>query len=501
MLALALTALLAASPPSSASLEQQASQHVLREFERVGRRHPQADPALTQAARRLAQEALHQSPSGAVEQLALTEAISDAGGADPHPRVYVIRAWEREHALWTVQERKDFSQEPASHLGVGAAVYGERAALVVLLSERKATLQGFPRMQPKAGTAQTLCGELLPPLRQAELYVTLPDGRVDRPALSRDAGTTFCARLRFGSPGRYTVEVVGKGPRGPEVTSLFLVDVGGRQRGERELLVEPGTVEEAREAVLARINALRRAHHLKPLERDEALTGVAQAYSERMAREGFFAHVAPDGSDLRGRLSAAGLEARTSGENLGLAAGPLAAHFGIEHSPGHRNNLLNAPFTRAGIGVAYQQVAGREQAIVTEVFSTGPTLAAPEENPLEEAYRALAAHRASRGLPPLKRNPVLEELARDHVKRALAQDRPQVELPDSKLHDRVFAALEQARSAAVDLYVAESPSQLPESRSLGDRQNTLVGVGVLRGDSQKYGKGLYWTVVIYAAPR
>jgi len=34
MLALALGALLAAAPPSSASLEQQASQHVLREFER-----------------------------------------------------------------------------------------------------------------------------------------------------------------------------------------------------------------------------------------------------------------------------------------------------------------------------------------------------------------------------------------------------------------------------------------------------------------------------------
>ena len=154
--------------------------------------------------------------------------------------------------------------------------------------------------------------------------------------------------------GRYTVELVGRGARGPEVVALFVVDVGGGappREEPREALVEPTTVEEARTAVLARINALRLAHKLPQLYPDPGLTRVAQAYSERMAREGFFAHVAPDGSDLRGRLSAAGIRYRTSGENLGLASGPLAAHQGIELSPGHRGNLLGAQFTLAGLGV------------------------------------------------------------------------------------------------------------------------------------------------------
>lgn len=370
MLALALSVLLAASP-SPTAMEQQASRHVLQEFERVGRRVPQADPSLTQAARRLAREALDDSPSGAVELLALTEAVSDAGGADPTPRSYVVRASVREHAVGTLLDRKDLNQEPASHVGVGVAVDGERAAIVVLLAERKATLQRFPRALDKPGTGQSLCGQLEPPLRGSEVYVTLPDGRVERPPLTRESGPSFCTRLLFPSEGRYTVELLGRSERGPEVASLFLVDVGEtRAKGEHERIVEPTTVEDAREAVLSRINALRRAHGVQPLALDDTLNGVAQAYSDRMAREGFFAHVAPDGSDLRGRLTAAGSQYRTAGENLGMASGPLAAHFGIEHSPGHRNNLLGTQFTHAGLGVTFQKVDGRNQALLTEVFST-----------------------------------------------------------------------------------------------------------------------------------
>jgi uncharacterized protein YkwD len=502
MLALALSVLLAASP-SPTAMEQQASRHVSQEFERVGRRVPQADPALTQAARRLAREALDDSPSGAVELLALTEAVSDAGGADPSPRSYVVRASVREHAVGTLLDRKDLNQEPASHVGVGVAVDGERAALVVLLAERKATLQRFPRTFDKPATGQSLCGQLEQPLRWSEVYVTLPDGRVERPPLTRESGPSFCTRLLFPSEGRYTVELIGRGPRGPEVAALFLVDVGtSHARDKRERIVEPTTVEDAREAVLARINALRRVHGVQPLALDDTLNGVAQAYSDRMAREGFFAHVAPDGSDLRGRLTAAGSQYRTAGENLGMASGPVSAHFGIEHSPGHRNNLLGTQFTHAGIGVTFQKVDGRDQALITEVFSSTVTpAAAAAKDPREEAYQALATHRASRGLPPLERNPALERIALDHARLALQLDQPRVQLPGSKVHDRVFSTLESTKSASVDFYVAESPSLLPDSKGLGDRKNTQVGVGAVRGDSRTYGPGQYWMVIIYAATR
>ena len=74
------------------------------------------------------------------------------------------------------------------------------------------------------------------------------------------------------------------------------------------------------------------------------------AYAKRMAYELFFAHVAPDGTDVRARLKAASYRYQSAGENLGMASGPLAAHFGIEHSPGHRRNLMEPCYTVAGVG-------------------------------------------------------------------------------------------------------------------------------------------------------
>jgi uncharacterized protein YkwD len=501
MLTLALTALVAAAPLTPESMERQAATHVLREFERVGRRAPVQDPALTEAARRLAREALGPHlPTGAPDLHSLTLAVSDSGAADPSPRSFVIRAWAHAHAIEAFLARQDFNNEPATHFGVGVVTAGNRAALMLLLTERKATLQRFPRNFPRPVATQTLCGELVPPLSGAELYVTQPDGDVERVPLSLDAGPRFCSRLKFPKAGGYTVEVIGRGARGPEVAALFFVDVGGpRQRGEAEPVSEPTTVPEARQAILARINSLRQAHGLRVLSPDTSLDNVAQAYSERMAREGFFAHVAPDGSDLRGRLAGAGPAYRSAGENLGMASGPLAAHFGIEHSPGHRKNLLAPQFTHVGIGVAFQTVDGRPQAIVTEVFSAAGMAATAD--PLAEAYKALRAKRTQFKLRPLERSGVLEQIAMEHVRKALEQDTPKASLPDSKIHDRVFAALQDVKSAAVDFYVTEDPTTVPESKSLLDARNTKVGVGAIRGDSPTFGKGKYWVVVIYTTPR
>jgi uncharacterized protein YkwD len=234
------------------------------------------------------------------------------------------------------------------------------------------------------------------------------------------------------------------------------------------------------------------------LSEDGAVTRVAQAYSERMAREGFFAHVAPDGTNVGRRLSAQGYQFRAAGENLGLASGPLSAHFGIEHSPGHRRNLLDPQYSRVGIGIATRDDGGGEQVIVTEVL-VDPARAS--EHPLEDAYATLAERRAAMKLPSLARSEVLERLALDHARRALEEDDPKGSLPGSKLHERVFAALDEVGTASVDVFIADSPSLIADSRALRDPGNRMVGVGAVRGDSERFGKGRYWIVVIYASPR
>jgi hypothetical protein len=120
-------------------------------------------------------------------------------------------------------------------------------------------------------------------------------------------------------------------------------------------------------------------------------------------------------------------------------------------------------------------------------------------NPAEAAYGAIAAERARRKLPKLKRNATLEALAQQHATAALRAQTPKPELPGGKrLHDQVFDTLEEAKTVAVDLFITENPAQLTGSKNLASPKSTMVGVGVAKGDSAQYGNGRYWMVVIYA---
>jgi hypothetical protein len=218
-----------------------------------------------------------------------------------------------------------------------------------------------------------------------------------------------------------------------------------------------------------------------------------------MSSQNFFAHVAPDGTDLKRRLQAAGYRYRAAGENLGLAAGPVAAEISIEHSPGHLRNLIDGRFTQVGIGIAQTEKDGRSQAIVTEILASPVTAASGD--PIREAYRSLQAKRADLKLPALRRSEVLEKIALEHAHRALELDQPKPELPGRPLHERIFAELNDISSTSVDFFVSESPELITASKSLADRKNNRVGIGAVRGDSATYGKGKYWVVVIYAAAR
>ncbi|MGA9522259.1 MAG: CAP domain-containing protein [Myxococcaceae bacterium] len=494
--AVPLIALMLAATP--AELEATASRHVAKGFERVGRRTPVRDPALDKAARAVAFQALEVGARKATELTALTEAVSSAGAWDPSPRALVLKGSPAEAPIAKLGEREDLGSEPASHVGVGVAVRGKASAVVVLLTDRQVRLEPFARQLPKPGVRE-LCGVLEPPLEAPEAWVTLPSGAVERPKPAKAGRGRFCYRVQFAHQGRHTLEVLGRGPKGPEVVALWFTDMGEHtapREGDPD--EEPSDPEVARERILERINALRRAHGVAPLTLEPRVTEVAQAYSERMSSEGFFAHVAPDGSTVGQRLQAREYSYRAAGENLGLASGPLSAHFGIEHSPGHRRNLIDPQYTRIGIGIAARTDRADPQVIVTEVL-VDP--ARTSGDPLGEAYAALADRRKSLGLPRLERHEVLEQLALDHARKALALDEPKSQLPDSKLHERVFAAVDEVGAASIDVVIADSPALITQSKSLQDPKNRLVGVGAVKGDSSRFGQDKFWVVVIYASQR
>ncbi|MGZ6081688.1 MAG: CAP domain-containing protein, partial [Myxococcaceae bacterium] len=254
---------------------------------------------------------------------------------------------------------------------------------------------------------------------------------------------------------------------------------------------EPSSSEEARMRLLARVNALRSAAGAPAVEVDPRLDAIAQRYAERMASQRFFAHVSPDGDALPDRLEQGGYAYVTSGENLGMASGPLAAHAAIEESPGHRKNLLDPAFERVGFGLARQARDGGSEEIVVELFATP---AKGSADPVAGAYARLTAERAAMRLPALQRSAALEDIATRQARAALARDDPRA--PD--IDSQVFGVLSEARTASADLYVARDLGALPPSRGLKEARYSMVGIGAVRGDSPTYGKGRYWVVVIYA---
>lgn len=105
------------------------------------------------------------------------------------------------------------------------------------------------------------------------------------------------------------------------------------------------------------VNAERARNGLRPLVWDAELTRMARTYSEKMARQNFFSHKAPDGQGLRERSRASGIAGfKRLGENLafnkGFADAALCAVVGWMRSEGHRDQILDGEFTRSGLGIA-----------------------------------------------------------------------------------------------------------------------------------------------------
>lgn len=129
--------------------------------------------------------------------------------------------------------------------------------------------------------------------------------------------------------------------------------------------------------VFVLVNQQRASRGLQPLTRTGALDRAAQDYAVRMARERFFSHTAPDGSNPGTRIAATGYQARAWGENI--AAGQQSAAAVMQawmNSSGHAANILNANFTQIGIGVA----AGGSGIQWVQNFGT-PFTSAPASTP------------------------------------------------------------------------------------------------------------------------
>ena len=273
----------------------------------------------------------------------------------------------------SVLARTDLASMPATRVGVGYAKDGDSGAVVLLLCERKALLEDFPR-QVSPGQAAMLRGDVVFPLYDAQVYVTLPNKAVQRPApYQTEARNRFAARIYFPDAGRYTVEVVAQSAKGPQVAAMFRVQAGAAGQAARVAAVEPeperDDLAKAEDQVLISLNARRKAAGLKPLARSSLLDTVASEHCQEMARLNYFAHVSPVSGDVTQRLKSAGFHYRRVGENLGEAETALETHRAIESSPGHLANILDPEVDLVGLGTARARRGAIDNVLLTEVFA------------------------------------------------------------------------------------------------------------------------------------
>lgn len=135
-------------------------------------------------------------------------------------------------------------------------------------------------------------------------------------------------------------------------------------------------------SVVGRMNAVRRAHGLRPLRLNRRLHAAAVFHSKDMGRRGYFEHDSLVGTPFWRRIErfypSRGFSSWTVGENLLWGTDTYDATFAVRewmNSPPHRQNMLSRDWREVGIGAVFfgrapGEYGGRPVTIVTADFGS-----------------------------------------------------------------------------------------------------------------------------------
>ena len=103
--------------------------------------------------------------------------------------------------------------------------------------------------------------------------------------------------------------------------------------------------------VIRLVNEIRVQNGLQALSADWELSRVARYKSQDMVDNRYFSHTSPTYGTPFQMIRAFGLSYRSAGENIAYGyAAPQAVVNAWMNSSGHRANILNASYTRIGVG-------------------------------------------------------------------------------------------------------------------------------------------------------
>ncbi len=103
--------------------------------------------------------------------------------------------------------------------------------------------------------------------------------------------------------------------------------------------------------VVRLVNEERAKHGLAALTEDESLSDLARRKSQDMRDNGYFDHNSPTYGSPFQMMKSFGITYRTAGENIAMGyRTPEAVVNAWMNSSGHRANILNASYTKIGVG-------------------------------------------------------------------------------------------------------------------------------------------------------
>ena len=390
-----------------------------------------------------------------------------------------------------------------THFAVGVTRFPNQKKMVstLLLGKRPALLDPLP-VCPPPGSRLKLRMQLLKGYRHARWLLTTPKGEVQDDTLLYEEGAWSGTVPLDSGKGTYQMEIVVRGPAGPEVAALFPLYVGVERPAIPTVKLHPAperykTPEDAEAALLKLINKERLRAGLPALTPSEELSTVAREHSLQLLADRHAAHRTSATGSLLDRLRRSEIPFSRALENVSLSPSPEAAHERFMESPGHRLNVLDPDVTVAGIGIAMERGSHEDILAVTEVFIE-PTQTEAISNVAERVAKMINQRRKARGRFALG-------LDRDLSREALRSARRLAALgskADAKREgDALLAQLtgEDQDNSGVQIHYFKTANlrRVLTARGLLDEDINRVGVGVAKPAVQNT-PGELWIAVIFA---
>ena len=141
-----------------------------------------------------------------------------------------------------------------------------------------------------------------------------------------------------------------------------------------------------RAGIIEWTNNNRAIEGLPPLSQNSTLSASAALKAQDMLENQYFAHAAPDGTELSDLIEDVGYAYVLIGENLALGnfADDQALVQAWMDSPGHRENIMHENYTQIGIGLSRGVFEGDEVWVAVQHFGK-PKSACP---PIDESLLA-----------------------------------------------------------------------------------------------------------------